>query len=623
MKQDNLKNEIVEKLLPKVEKPGRYIGGEWNSTNKSFKETKCQMAFCFPDIYEIGMSYLGMQILYGLINEETDFLMERVFLHWPDMISLMEAESIPLFSLESHTPLIKFPIVGFSLQYEMSYTNILKMLSLSNIPVTREERKKGVYPIIIGGGPCAVNPEPISDFFDLFLIGDGEELLPQILEAGATFLKEGYIKDHEGFFDAIAHLNGVYIPEWYEAQYENNIYKGTFPINDKANEKVRRAIVKNLDQVYFPIKPVVPFVNAIHDRMMLEVLRGCTHGCRFCQAGIIYRPVREKTIETLIDQARKLAINTGYDDISLVSLSTTDYTGIKSLVSQLIADFKKEKISVSLPSLRVDTFSIDLAKIIKTVHKTGFTFAPEAGTQKMRDVINKGITEEDLIKTVTAAFKAGWKRIKLYFMIGLPEETDEDIIGIAELGKKILALGKSLGVIGLTITVSVSSFVPKPFTPFQWFGQNSKFELERKQRLLKEHIHIKGLKFNYHSASLSVLEGMLARGDRRLNKLLLKLHEKNCYLDSWSEWFKQDVWNEALEETGINITEYSEHFFIKEEPLYWDHINIGVAKDYLWKEYENAKKEIITRDCRKGCTGCNLCNEKEGLKLDLKGTYYG
>ena len=522
MKQNNLKNEIENKLLPKVEKPGRYIGGEWHSTNKTFKETKCQMAFCFPDVYEIGMSHLGMPILYGLVNEKTDFLMERVFCPWPDMATLMVEEKIPLFSLESYTPLDQFPIVGFTLQYEMSYTNILKMLALGNIPVTKRERKKGTYPIIIGGGPCAVNPEPLSDFFDIFLIGDGEELLPKVLEAGAAYLKNGFIKDREAFFNAICHLDGVYIPEWYEAKYEDGRYKGTYPIHDKANKKIRKAIVKNLDQAYFPTKPVVPFVDAIHDRMMLEVLRGCTHGCRFCQAGMIYRPVREKSTETLMDQAHQLALNTGYDDISLTSLSTADYTGVEPLVSQLMDDFKKEKISVSLPSLRVDTFSVNLAKMIQTVRKTGFTFAPEAGTQKMRDVINKGVTEEDLIETVTGAFKAGWKRIKLYFMIGLPEETDADVIGIADLGKKILALGKSLGIRGLTITISVSSFVPKPFTPFQWFGQNSQSELERKQRLLREHIQGKGLKFNYHSAPTSVLEGMLARGDRRLEWPFIK-----------------------------------------------------------------------------------------------------
>lgn len=623
MKQDNLKNKIKKKLLPRVEKPGRYIGGEWNSTDKSFKETKCQIAFCFPDVYEIGMSHLGMQILYGLINEKTDFLMERVFCHWPDMVYLMEAENIPLFSLESYTPLIKFPIVGFTLQYEMSYTNILKMLSLGNIPLLREERKNGAYPIIIGGGPCAVNPEPISDFFDFFLIGDGEELLPQILEAGAAFLEEGYIKDREGFFKIIANLDGIYIPEWYEAQYENGIYKGTFPTNSKANKKISKAIVKNLNKAYFPVRPVIPFIDAVHDRMMLEVLRGCTHGCRFCQAGMIYRPVREKEPEVLIKQACQLACNTGYDDISLTSLSTTDYTGIELLVRQLIDNFKKNKISVSLPSVRVNKFSIDLVKKIQSIRKTSLTFAPEAGTQKMRDVINKGVTEEDLIRTVTGVLKEGWKKIKLYFMIGLPGETDEDIIGIAELCKKILSLGKNLGVKELIITVSVSSFVPKPFTPFQWFGQNSQSELERKQRLLREHIQEHGLKFNYNNAALSVLEGMLARGDRKLNKLLLKLHEKGCYFDSWGDWFNQNAWNDALVETGINPMEYSEHFFAKEDSLYWDHIDVGVSKNYLWKEYENAKKEVITMDCRKGCTGCSLCDEKEGLKLDLKGVFHG
>lgn len=624
MKQIELRDKIEKKLLPLVEKPGRYIGGEWHSTDKKFEETKCQMAFCFPDVYEIGMSHLGLQILYGLINETTDCLMERVFCPWPDMVTLMEKEGIPLFSLESYSPLSRFPIVGFTLQYEMSYTNILKMLTLGNIPVTRREREGGFYPIIIGGGPCSVNPEPISDFFDVFLIGDGEELLPQILEAGGQFLKDGYISDRVGFFEAIGTLDGVYIPEWYEAIYdENGVYQGTKPVDNKVKPEIKRAIVKDLNKAYFPTKPVVPFVDAVHDRMMLEVLRGCTHGCRFCQAGMIYRPVREKTTETLMNQAKALALNTGHDDISLTSLSTADYTGVETLVCQLMDDFKKEKISVSLPSLRVDTFSVNLAKMIQTVRKTGFTFAPEAGTQKMRDVINKGVTEEDLIETLTGAFKAGWKRIKLYFMIGLPEETDADVIGIADLGKKMLQLGKTLGVRGLTITISVSSFVPKPFTPFQWFGQNSKEELERKQRLLRENIQGRGLKFNYHSAPLSILEGMLARGDRKLNALLLKLHEKDCYFDSWDEWFKKDAWQEALEELNIDVEAYSSHFFEKEDPLYWDHINIGVAKDYLWQEYVNAKKQAITRDCRKGCTGCTLCNNASGLKLDLKGEYHG
>ena len=620
----DIKKKIYDDLLKVVEKPGRYIGGEWNSTKKTFKDTQCQIAFCFPDVYEVGMSHLGMQILYGLINDTTPYLMERSFMPWPDMYKKMQENNLPLYSLESFTPLSEFPVVGFTLQYEMSYTNILAMLGLANIPLLSEDRMKGRHPLIIAGGPCSVNPEPISRFFDLFLIGDGEIALPEIMEITSKYLVDGKIDNRQELLLELSKIQGVYVPAFFKEEYdEAGNYLGTFNIHDR-NLKVKKTFVADLENTYFPSKLVIPFVDAVHDRMMLEVLRGCTHGCRFCQAGNYYRPVREKSVSKLLETADKLVSCSGYDDISLTSLSTADYTGVKELVDELLNRYEKDKISISLPSLRVDTFSVELASQIQKVRKTGFTFAPEAGTQRMRDIINKGVTEEDLIASVEGAFKAGWQRLKLYFMIGLPEETDEDVIGIIKLGKKVLDMGRKIsGGKNITVTVSVASFVPKPFTAFQWFGQNTREELVRKQYLLKETVREmgRGLSLSYHYSDLSVLEGMFARGDRRLGDVLMSLYEKGAMFDSWDEWFKVDMWNQALLENGITKESYSEHFFDKDEPMYWDHIDLGVRKQYLWNEYQKSKNLEITKDCRLGCTACGVCNDE--IRMDIKGEYHG
>ncbi len=620
----DIRKIVYDELLKYVEKPGRYIGGEWNSTKKTFEETDCQIAFCFPDVYEVGMSHLGMQILYGLVNETTPYLMERAFMPWPDMYKKMQERGLPLYSLESFKSLSDFPIVGFTLQYEMSYTNILAMLRLANIPLTSEDRMNGKHPLVIAGGPCSVNPEPISAFVDLFLIGDGEQALPEILKTTAKYLVEGKIENRKELLLELGGLQGVYIPAFFKEKYNvDGKYLGTFNIFDD-KLKVKKTFVADLDNAYFPTKLVIPFVDAIHDRMMLEVLRGCTHGCRFCQAGNYYRPVREKSVGKLLELADKLVADSGYDDISLTSLSTADYTGVKELVSKLLEKFEKDKISISLPSLRVDTFSVELAKDIQKVKKTGFTFAPEAGTQRMRDIINKGVSEEDLMASVEGAFNAGWQRLKLYFMIGLPEETDEDVIGIIKLGKKVLDMGRKIsGGKNIIVTVSVASFVPKPFTAFQWFGQNTKAELIRKQYLLKEAVRDigKGLKLSYHYSALSVLEGMFARGDRRLGNVLLSLNKKGAMFDSWDEWFDLEMWNEALIESGISKEEYSEHFFDETEPMYWDHIDIGVKKQYLWNEYQKSKNLEKTRDCRLGCTACGVCDDE--IRMDIKGEYHG
>lgn len=616
--------EIVDKeILEFVEKPGRYIGGEWNSTTKTLDESPCSMVFCFPDVYEVGMSHLGMQILYGLINETTPYLLERCFMPWPDMIGKLKEKSLPLFSLESYTPLSKFHLVGFTLQYEMSYTNILAMLGLGGIPLYSKDRQEGGHPLVIGGGPCSVNPEPIADFFDLFLIGDGEEILPEIMRITEGYLVDGQINNRLALLKELSQLKGIYVPQFFEARYEGGVYLGTFHRDDPEN-MVHKTTVANLNESYYPKKILIPFVDAVHDRMMLEVLRGCTHGCRFCQAGNYYRPVREKEVGRLIELADGLIENSGFDDISLTSLSTADFTGVEELVREITRKYEAQKISISLPSLRVDTFSVNLATQIQKVRKTGFTFAPEAGTQRMRDVINKGVTEEDLEKALEGAFAAGWQRIKLYFMIGLPEETDEDIEGIVRLGKKALDLGRRIsGSRNITVTLGISSFVPKPFTAFQWFGQNTREELVRKQGILREGTkpYGKNLNLSYQYSEISVLEGMFARGDRRLSGVLYSLYLKGACFDSWDDWFRKDLWKRALEENSLNKEDYSQHIFLEKDPLYWDHIDLGVKKEYLWREYMKARSGQGTKDCRSGCTGCGIC--EDDLQMDIKGVYRG
>jgi radical SAM family uncharacterized protein len=600
--------EKFDRVLKRVEKPARYIGMEKNSIKKDLSKVKVKFAFAFPDIYEVGMSHLGLHILYNLLNNEEDIACERVFAPWFDMEKEMKKEGIPLYTLENKEPVSSFDFIGFTLQYEMSYTNIINMLYLGGIPILSKDRKD-TDPFIIAGGPCVYNPEPIADIIDFFVIGEGEEVILEILEKYKDFKNTG--DSRSNFLKEVSKIQGVYVPELYQIYYKED---GTI---DKMEPKIKgvprtikKRIIKDLDKVYFPNKLIVPYIEIVHDRIPLEIFRGCTRGCRFCQAGMIYRPVREKSPHRILELAEKLVESTGYEDISLTSLSSCDYSELQLLVSKLMDRYKEERVGVSLPSLRLDSFSMEIIKEIEKVRKTGLTFALEAGSQRLRDVINKGITEEDLNTAIPYAFSEGWFTIKLYFMIGLPTETDEDVLGIKDLGYKVKDMffsqpkDKRKG--NLKITVSTSCFVPKPFTPFQWVGQDDYEEFNRKIDLLKNNIKDKKIAYNYHNPKLSYLEAILARGDRKLSKVLIKAWEKGCKFDGWSEKFDFDKWMEAFKETGIEGDFYALRERSTEEILPWDFINIGVTKKYLIKEYENAKQEQLTRDCRLGCTGCGI-----------------
>jgi radical SAM family uncharacterized protein len=599
---ESLRQLLEEEILPGVTKPLRYVGNEYNVVNKDWDSVKARMLFAFPDIYEVGMSHLGMRILYHLVNEKADYLMERVFAPWTDMEQAMRARGIPLFSLESCRPVREFDCIGFTLQYEMSYTNVLNMLDLGQIPLLARDRGSE-YPLVIAGGPCAFHPEPLADFIDAFVIGEGEEILPEIMELIARNRTENRGgRNKETILRALSGLSGVYVPALYQM--------GVSP-------RIKKRVVSDLDWAYFPLRPIVPYLDIVHDRIMLEVLRGCSRGCRFCQAGIIYRPVRERKEDTLKNQARELVCNTGYHEISLTSLSTSDYTGIDTLVKDLLDSYQQETVGISLPSLRVDSFSLSLAKQIQRVRKAGLTFAPEAGTQRLRDVINKGVSEENLMEVAEAAFRAGWTQIKLYFMIGLPAETLEDLDGIADLAYKVLALGlKNLRERGSyqqpKITVSVSSFVPKPHTPFQWEGQDSLAGLQEKQRYLKNKIRDRRIQYNYHEAPLSVLEAVFAKGGRELGAVLLEAWRRGCRFDSWSEHFRYDIWLEAFRKFGLEPEEMARTAQGRDDPLPWDHIDSGVTKEYLWQERMRAYQAATTGDCREqGCLGCGICLDTE------------
>lgn len=597
-----------DRALKKVEKPARYIGMEINSIKKNLKEVDVKFAFAFPDIYEVAMSHLGLHILYNLLNEKEYIACERVFAPWMDMENIMKEEKIPLFTLENKEPIKNFDFVGFTLQYEMSYTNIINMLNLGEIPIYAKDRTEE-DPLVIAGGPCAYNPEPIADFIDFFVIGEAEELILDVMEIYRESKSNGYSKFE--FLKSISKLEGIYVPQFYQVLYkEDNTIDKMLPTIEDVPTTINKRIIKEMDNIYYPDKLIVPFIEIVHDRIPLEIFRGCTRGCRFCQAGMIYRPVREKKVDTLLDLAEKLTYNTGYENISLTSLSSCDYSQLKVLVTELIKRYREKQVGVSLPSLRLDSFTLDLLKEIEKVRKTGLTFAPEAGSQRLRDVINKGITEEDLETAVTYAFEEGWSTIKLYFMIGLPTENEKDLLGIKDLGYKVknifFNLPKEKRKGNLKITLSASCFVPKPFTPFQWVGQNSIDEFYDKINLLKREIRDKKITFNYHEPKLSFLEAVFARGDRRLSKALVEAWKLGCKFDGWSEEFDYNKWMKAFENTGIDPYFYALRERKYDEVLPWDFINIGVDKEYLISEYEKAKDEVLTKDCRLGCNNCGI-----------------
>ena len=595
-------------MLDQVQKPTRYTGGEMNTQLKAWDSAKLHFAFCFPDTYEVGMSHLGMKILYAAMNQQPDMLCERAFMPWVDMMDLMKQEKVPLFTLESRSPLSAFDVVGFTLQYEMSYSNILAMLELGGIPLLRENRREE-DPIVVAGGPCAFNPEPLADFIDAFMVGDGEE---QILDLNRVIMQgreEG--ASRMTILKRLCAIRGVYVPALYDVKYNaDGTIASMKPNCPEAPERVLKAIIPDLDKAFYPTEIPVPYMEIIHDRIMLEIMRGCTRGCRFCQAGILYRPVRERSLEHLVELAQQLENTTGYEEISLSSLSSGDYTCLAELIRELIRRLDEKHVSISLPSLRLDSVLKDSLEATQKEKKTSLTFAPEAGTQRLRDVINKGVTEEDLMSKVSDAFHGGWSSVKLYFMMGLPTETTEDLDGIADLAKKVVdayfAVPRGERAKGLRVVCSASVFVPKPFTPFQWEPQDTQEMVREKQSHLREKLRIKGVTFNYHESDLSYLEACFARGDRRMGQVLLRAYQKGCMLDGWTELFKYDMWREAFAELGIDPAFYAYRRREKDEIMPWDVIDCGVTKEFLWREKEKAEKAQTTKDCRKGCNGCGL-----------------
>jgi radical SAM family uncharacterized protein len=606
-------NRISDDILFKVEKPARYIGGELNSYNKDKNKVDIRYAFCFPDVYEVGMSHLGMRILYHILNERKDTFCERVFAPWPDMEKLMRENNIPLYGLESKDPIKDFDFIAFTLQYEMSYTNILNMLNLAGIPIRASERGED-HPIIMCGGPCAYNPEPLYDIADFFALGEGEEQMHEIMDLYKKYKGERKRKE---FLRELSHIEGIYVPSLYNVTYnEDGTIKEFKPLYDDVPVKIRKRIISNFNEVLYPENLIVPYMDIVHDRIVLETFRGCTRGCRFCQAGIVYRPVREKKTDKLLELAENLIKNTGYSELSLTSLSICDYSDIKNLIYKIVEKHEKDKVGVSLPSLRIDSFSVDLINEIQKVRKTGLTFAPEAGTQRMRDVINKGVTEQNLMDSTKSAFEAGWSTIKLYFMIGLPYETTEDVKGIADLSEKVVdqyfSVPKEKRKKGLKVTVSTSIFVPKPFTPFQWVPQIKMEDVKDRIKALRGAIKSRSIVYNWHETPVSYLEAIFARGDRRLCNVLVKAAQKGAKFDGWSEYFNYDIWMEAFKECGVEGDFYAYRERSYDEILPWDFIDVGVMKEFLIRENELAKKAEVTPDCRQGCTNCGVNTKLEG-----------
>lgn len=606
-----MQQQLIRDILPRVSKPARYTGGELNSIKKNWDFSGVKMLLAFPDVYEVGMSHVGSKILYGLVNEKTNHLLERCYAPWPDMEAIMRAEGIPLYSLENFQPIENFNVIGFSLQYELSLTNVLNMLDLGRIPVLAKDRQPQ-HPLVIAGGPVCTNPEPFADFFDALVIGDGEEVLLEILDLVEAYRgvprREQLIK--------LAQIEGVYVPSLYKVQYNSSGgYESIKPLESGLPARVRRRVVPSLDKSYYPDKPLVPYMEVVHDRAVLEVMRGCQRGCRFCHAGMVYRPVRERRLDTLLEQAEAQIRSTGYDEVSLVSLSTLDFSRVKPLVSELVKRYGAEGIGVALPSLRVDQFSVELANEVQKVRKTTLTLAPEAGSQKMRDVINKNVSEEQLLEAVSAAFSLGWNALKLYFMIGLPGENDEDLDGIIDLLIKVKRRGDELSRRKVEIRASLACFVPKPHTPFQWRAQDSMEQLKEKRRHLSQR-RLKGIKLSFHDEDTSYLEGTIARGDRRMAEVIYRAWQKGCRFDGWSEHFRFTAWMEAFAECGVDPDLYVTRRRSYDEKLPWDIIDTGIDTEFLIQEDKLADSGLSSSDCRiEGCNSCGVC---PSLEVDLE-----
>jgi len=604
--------DLKQRILPTVQKPARYTGGEWGEVKKNLADVRVRVAFCFPDTYEIGMSNVGMRILYGVMNEMESVWCERVFAPWGDMEEAMRQHRLPLWALESQDPVKAFDMIAFTIGYEMAYSNILNMLNLAGVPLKSKDRQ-GLENIVFAGGVCAFNPEPLADYIDFFSLGEGEDITVEIVSLYDRAKQEGWSKD--AFLREVAKLPGVYVPSFYRHEYnEDGTLAAIVPL-EGAPKTVTKRIIEDLDNAYFPTKMIVPSTEIVHDRANLEVFRGCIRGCRFCQAGFSCRPVRKKSPEVLYRQAVELLEYSGNNEITISSLSTSDYRGLKELTDELIPYCEQQKVNLSVPSLRADNFSRELMEKLQTVRKSGLTFAPEAGTQRLRDVINKNLTEDEILNTCAQAFSGGWNNVKLYFMLGLPTETDEDVLGIAELVYKVLLTWKANATNkkrGLRVHVATAYFVPKPHTPFQWEQQITPQEYLRRCKLLKSHFYSKSIEYDYHSPDLSRLEAVFARGDRRLGPVIENAVNRGARLDGWDEYFNYAKWFDAFEECGIDADFYTTRGYGEEEILPWDTIDVGVNKKFLQLERKRAYAETVTPDCRHGCAGCGAnCLLKE------------